>query len=144
MKTKQIICSLMTAGVLFFAVSGCSKESKEEMEPDTEKPVMRNLVIGAGNSKTVQLGEKLIVEGDIVAKGKISRVLISMNSLDAPIPVGISTTLERDLKDKTEAKLKWETKIDNVATGRYRLTITIEAKAGEPGQVISEVNVLPK
>lgn len=143
MKTKQIFYSLMTAGILLFGASGCSKASKEEMEPDIEKPVMSNLVIGAGNSKTVQLGEKLIIEGDIVAKGKISRVLISLNSLDAPIAVGISTTLERDLKDKTEAKLKWETKIENVATGRYRLTITIEAKAGEPGQIMSEVNVLP-
>jgi len=90
------------------------------------------------------LGDKLLVEADIKAPGKINRVLILLNSLDAPIPVGISTYLEGDLKDKTAAHLKWETLIDNVATGRYRLTITVEAKAGVPGQVTSELTVLPK
>ena len=144
MKTKQILYGLMMVGILLVGVFGCSKGDKEEREPEAEKPTIKNLVIGQGNTKTVHLGDKLLTEADIIARGKISRVLISLNTLDAAPPVGISTTLERDLKDKTEAHLKWETLMENVPTGRYRLTMTVEAKVGEAGQVTSEFTVLPK
>ncbi len=145
MKTKQIFYHLMMAGVLLVAVSGCSKGDKENpREPEIEKPVIRNLVVGQGNSKTVHLGDKLLIEADITAPGKISRVQISINSLDAAIPVGISTTLERDLTDKTAAHLKWESLMEDVPTGKYRFRIVVEAKKGGTGDIASELTVLPK
>ena len=143
MKTRQVFYNFLMAGILFIAVSGCSKGDQEEREPEGEKPTIKNVVIGQGNSKTVRLGEKLLLEADIVAKGKINRVSIVLNTLDAPVPVTISTTLEKDLKDKTEAHLKWETLMNDVPTGKYRLTMTVEAKVGEPGKLISEFTVLP-
>ena len=145
MKAKQILYSLLMAGALLVGVYGCSKGDKEEREPEVEKPTIQNLAVGQGNSKTVNVGDKLFIEADIIARGKINRVLISISSLDAAIPVTISTTLERDLKDKTEAHLKWDTVMDDDgATGKYRLTITVEAKAGEPGVITSDFTVLPK
>ncbi|MEO9003993.1 MAG: hypothetical protein ABI288_04620 [Ginsengibacter sp.] len=143
-KTKQILYCLLMAGVLIVGASGCSKGDREEREPESEKPAIQNLVIGKSNSKTVYLGDKLVVEADIIARGKISRVLISINSLDATPPVGISTALERNLKDKTEAHLSWEALMDDVPTGKYRFTMTVEAKVGETGQITSELNVQPK
>jgi hypothetical protein len=144
MKAKQILYSLLMAGALLVGVYGCSKGDKEEREPEVEKPTIQNLAVGQGNSKTVIVGDKLFIEADIIARGKINRVLISISSLDAAIPVTISTTLERNLKDKTEAHLKWDTLMDDVPTGRYRLIITVEAKLGETGQITSELSVLPK
>ena len=144
MKAKQIFYGLMMAGTLLVGISGCSKGDKEEREPETQKPTIQNLAVGQGNSKTVNLGDKLLVEADIIAQGKINRVLISLNTLDAAVPVTISTTLEKDLKDKTEAHLKWETMMDDVPTGRYRLNITVEGKIGEAGQATSEFTVMQK
>lgn len=145
MKTKQIFYGLLVAGALLVGVTGCSKGDKDEdRKPDVEKPTIKNLVIGQSNSKTVHLGEKLFVEADITAPGKINRVLITLNTLDATVPVTISTTLDKDLKDKTEAHFKWDTLMDDVPTGKYRFVMTIEAQAGETGQIISEFTVLPK
>lgn len=142
-KIKQFFYGFLMAGVLLIGVSGCSKGDKDGREPEVEEPTFHNLVVGQGNSKTVRLGNSLFVEADIIAKGKINRVLIILSSLDAPIPVTISTTLEKDFKDKTEAHLKWDTQMFDVPTGKYRLTITVEAKAGEPGRVTSDFTVLP-
>ncbi|MEO6894568.1 MAG: hypothetical protein ABI136_05990 [Ginsengibacter sp.] len=144
MKTKQIFYGVLMAGILFVGLSGCSKGDKEEREPETQKVTINKLVVGQGNSKTVKLGEKIFIEADIIAKGKINRVLISLRSLEASIPVTISTTLDKDLKDKTEAHLKWDTLMDDVPTGKYQLNISVEAQSGEPGQISSEFSVLAK
>lgn len=143
MKTKQMFYGLLMAGALLVGVCGCSKGDKKDLEPEVEKPTIGNLVIGQGNSKTVKVGDVLLIEADIIARGKISRVLINVSSLDAPVPVTISSTFEGDLKDKTNAHLKWDTLMSDVPTGRYRLTITVEAKVGEYGRVTSDFTVLP-
>lgn len=142
MKTKQIFYGLLMAGALLVGVSGCSKGDKKDREPEAEKPTIKNLVIGQGNP--IHLGDVFFVEADIIARGKISSVHIVVRTLDAPIPLTISTTLTGDLKDKTEAHLKWNPFMDDVPTGRYRISITVAAQTGESGEVTSDFTILPK
>lgn len=143
MKTTRILYSLLLTGAMMFVISGCSKERKEDLKPEVANPTFQNFVIGDGNSKTVKLGENFIVEADIIAPGKISRVQIVAITLEAEIPRTISSNLEGDYVDKTKAHLSWNMSTEDLPTGKYRITITVAAKMGEPGQISADFTIVP-
>ena len=114
--------------------------TKEETDPQVAKPTINLKELGLGNSHMADRGDELHIEADIVAEGKISKVMIELHNES-----GSGDEVEEEftgLAGLKNAEFHDHIMIPaNIAAGEYHFHMTVIDQEGQSTSIDDEVEI---
>ncbi len=132
MKTRTLLIAIAFISNLFIA--SCEKDD------DVAKPIISNLELGIGNSRTAYIGSDLHIQAEIIAEGKIDKITVEIH-------------LEEGSRDEIEAIYDEFAGLKNttfhkhviipkeIPAGTYHCHITVTDQTGNSTTVEEEISI---
>lgn len=142
------IPSTATAGEYHFHLTvtdeeGQSKSFEADVDiqaQEADAPVISNLTVGEGNSKTASIGGELDLDAEITAPGKIDKIVVDLHPES-----GSGDDIEAEFTNyagKTSADFHEHVEIPSTATaGEYHMHIKVTDQEGKTSEVDVEVDI---
>lgn len=138
MKTKFKTLAAVLAISLGATLSSCEKENDETVA----KPRITLEELGHDNSHEAHLDDELHIEADIVAEGKISKVVVELHNeggsgdeIEEEFTEGLTGLKNAHFHDHIEIPASF-------ATGDYHFHMTVIDQEGQSSSVEAEVEIL--